>query len=185
MTLLFERYQTLAALGANISQSIGRSVSWLTFVMVILMAGIVVVRALFNVNSVGAQELVTYLHATVIMFASAYTLAEQGHVRVDIFYRHCSLKYQAWVDLMGNILFLLPFALVTIFVSWTFVTNAWAMQETSTDAGGLPFVFLLKSLLVVNGVLLALQAIADSLKQLANLGQIEQEATQTSPQERT
>lgn len=182
MILLFGRYQTLAAIGTNINQSIGRSVAWLTLIMVVLMAGIVIVRGLLNANSVAAQELVTYLHATVIMLASAYTLAEQGHVRVDIFYRRCSRKYQAWVDLVGNIVFLLPFALVTVFVSWDFVTSAWDIQETSADAGGLPAVFLLKSLLVVNGALLALQAIADSFAQLATLGQLELEAAAHTPE---
>ncbi|HEY7772338.1 MAG TPA: TRAP transporter small permease subunit [Marinagarivorans sp.] len=173
MTPLLERYSQLSSLGTRLNLLLGRSVSWLTLFMVVIMAAIVIIRALFNTNAIAAQELVTYLHAIVIMSASAYTLAEHGHVRVDIFYRRFTVKQQAWVDLVGSLVFLLPFAVVTTVVSWDFVARAWAIKEGSTDAGGLPAVFLLKSLLVVNGALLALQALADVLKQLATLAEIE------------
>jgi TRAP-type mannitol/chloroaromatic compound transport system permease small subunit len=137
------------------------------------MVGIVVVRTLFNINSVGAQELVTYCHAAVVMMASAYTLAEHGHVRVDIFYRRFNRYQQAWIDLLGSILLLLPFAIVTIAVSWNFVADSWAIHETSADAGGIPAVFALKSLLLVYGATLALQAFADIFGQLSVIAAVE------------
>lgn len=155
----------------SVTCGLGRAVGWMTFLMVIVTAVIVVMRTVFNSNSVGAQELVTYLHATVIMCASAYTLAEHGHVRVDIFYRGFSLHKRAWIDLIGSLLFLLPFALATVILSLGFVSASWATKEASNDAGGIAAVFILKSLLIVNGGLLAAQAISEALKQLVILQQ--------------
>jgi TRAP-type mannitol/chloroaromatic compound transport system permease small subunit len=145
--------------------------AWFTLLMVIMTAGIVIVRSTANIGSVGAQEFITYLHATVIMLASAYTLADNEHVRVDIFYRRFNSYQQAWVDLVGSLLFLLPFALVTMLISLNFVASSWATQETSADSGGLGAVYFIKALLVANGALLALQALADSLKHLVTIAQ--------------
>ncbi|MDZ7925551.1 MAG: TRAP transporter small permease subunit [Marinagarivorans sp.] len=168
---LFNRYRALSRGITACNTVIGQSLAWLTVAMVIITAAIVVARAAFNAGSVGSQELVTYLHAIVIMGASAYTLANNEHVRVDIFYRRLNPQQQAWVDLVGSLLLLLPFALVTALISWNFVMNAWALRETSADSGGLPFVYLLKSLLLVNGVLLALQALADAMRHLVTIAQ--------------
>lgn len=169
MNTLLSAYQTISQRSSALNRTIGQSIAWLTVIMVVLTAGIVIVRTAFNTGSIGAQELLTYLHAAVIMFASAYTLAEQEHVRVDIFYRRFSPRAKAWVDLLGSVLFLLPVALVSCLLSWGFVSDSWAIRETSADAGGLPAVYLLKTLLLVNGILLALQAIADICAQLSNL----------------
>lgn len=164
--LLFRFYQHTHHIITRATVGLGRAVAWMTLVMVLLTTAIVLIRSLFYSNSVGAQELVTYLHAAVIMCACAYTLVEQGHVRVDVFYRRFSVSQRAWVDLVGSLIFLLPLALATIILSWNFVSVSWATQETSTDAGGLAAVFVLKTLLLVNGFLLALQAIAEALQQL-------------------
>ncbi len=137
--------------------------------MMIVTTALVLARTLFDLGSIGAQESRTYMHALIIMLGAAYTLKEGGHVRVDIFYRGFSPLKKAWVDILGCALLLLPFAIFTVFISWHFVASSWAVYETSADAGGLPAVFLLKSLLLVFGSLLTLQALSDIARNLVTL----------------
>lgn len=158
--------RTTTLIGESITRSIGRAVAWLTAVMAVVTAGIVLSRLLLGTGSIAAQESLTYMHALVIMLASAYTLSADGHVRVDIFYRHCSACQKAWVNVLGTALFLLPFALFTVMISWDYVTASWSMREASIDAGGIPAVFLLKSLLLANGGLLFVQGIAELMRHL-------------------
>lgn len=169
MQSLVNLYRAIAGPAANAHRWLGQSLAWLCALMVLLTAGIVVVRSLSGINSIAAQEMVTYFHATLIMLACTYTLAEQGHVRVDIFYRKFSAQGKAWVDLTGNLLFLLPLGATICVISWDFVANSWALREGSADAGGIAAVYWLKTLLLINGALLALYALADSLMQLATL----------------
>ena len=126
---------------------LGRSVSWLTLFMVVLIFGIVVL-----------QESVTYLHAMVFMVAAAWAFQTDDHVRVDIFYRDKSARYKNWVNLAGTLLFLLPFSLFLLFIGWDYVAASWATLESSREAGGLPLVFLLKSLILLMPALLLLQS---------------------------
>ena len=87
----------------------GRALSWLTMLMVALVVAIVVGRYFLGLGSIALQESVTYLHAMVFMLGLAFTLKRGGHVRVDIFYRNYSVRRRALVDLIGGILFLVPF----------------------------------------------------------------------------
>ena len=148
--------------GGNIANflvdRIGRSVAWLTLVMVALTFGIVVLRYGFNLGWIGLQESVTYLHATVFMVAVAWAFQTDDHVRVDIIYRDKSCRYKNWVNLFGTLFFLIPFSLFLILIGWDYVTASWATMESSREAGGLPLVFLLKSLILVMPVLLLLQS---------------------------
>lgn len=169
-------YSTTANFAARVHRAIGQSLAWLCALMVLLTAGIVLVRSISGINSIAAQELVTYFHATLIMLACTYTLAEQGHVRVDIFYRRFTPRAKAWVDLTGNLLFLLPLGLTICAISWDFVMASWALKEGSADAGGLAAVYWLKTLLLLNGAMLALYALTDSLKQLATLSSLAEAA---------
>ncbi|MCR6653334.1 MAG: TRAP transporter small permease subunit [Cellvibrionaceae bacterium] len=169
MSLLFNLCQTIDRHCSSVSVVIGKSVAWLTAVMAITTTLVVVSRAFFNSGSVAAQDSVTYMHALVLMCASAYTLRSDGHVRVDIFYRRYSPVQKALLDALGTLLLLLPFCVFTIAVSWQYVANAWAIREGSADAGGIPGVFLLKTLIPLNGALLALQGIAEMMRQLAVL----------------
>ena len=148
-----------------IINSIGRGIAWLLLLLVLLIFLIVVQRYVFNAGSIAMQESATYLHALVFMLAAAWTLAEDGHVRVDIFYRGASKQRKAWVDLLGSLMFLLPFALFLLFISWNYVSASWALHESSHEAGGLPLVWLLKGLipafsimLIVQGLLLAMKS---------------------------
>ena len=147
----------------------GKSVAWLTVVMVILTFTIVVLRYGFNLGWIWLQESLTYLHVTVFTVVAAWTLQQDGHVRVDIFYAEMSDHKRALVDLLGTLLFLVPFCLFILIIAWPYVTNSWKLLETSREAGGLPLVFLLKSLIMVMPALLLGQAfinITDNWKTL-------------------
>jgi TRAP-type mannitol/chloroaromatic compound transport system permease small subunit len=118
----------------------------------------------FGQGMTALQESVNYLHGTVFMLGAAYTLKHGGHVRVDIFYHRYSARTKAWVDSIGCIVFLLPLCGLILISSWDFAANAWAIRETSVEPGGLPFVYLLKSLLPLMAINLALQGLAELLR---------------------
>ena len=142
----------------------GRLIAWLTMVMVALVVLVVVTRYFLEVGSIALQESVTYLHCLVFLMGLAFTLKHDGHVRVDIFYRHFSVKRKAMVDLLGGILFLVPVCLLIFFTSWNYVLASWAIQETSAENNGLPFVYLLKTLMLLMPATLLLQGVAEIIK---------------------
>ncbi len=150
----------------RINDVIGRSISWLTVVMVIVTFLIVVLRYVFSIGWIAMQESVIYLHSLVFMLGAAYTLKRNAHVRVDIFYEKMSPRSRAWVDLLGAVLLLLPFCIFIIYISWNYVSLSWSLLEGSRDAGGLPAVFLLKTTIPVMAVLLILQGIAQGLRSI-------------------
>lgn len=142
----------------------GRLLAWLALAMALLTAFIVVMRYGFNSNSIFTQELVSYMHACLFLLGSGYALKVGAHVRVDIFYRGFSDRGRAWVNSLGGIVFLVPVCLFIVFSSWNFVTEAWAIRETSSEPGGIPAVYLLKSLVPLMAVNLLLQGIAEILR---------------------
>ena len=137
---------------------LGRSVSWLTVVMVLLTFTIVILRYGLNEGWIWLQESVTYLHAMVFMIAAAWTFQSDDHVRVDIYYRDRSDRDKAWVNLLGTLIFLLPFCIFLILIGWDYVLASWAVKEGSREAGGLPLVYLLKSLILLLPALLLIQS---------------------------
>lgn len=137
---------------------IGRAASWLTLLMVLLTFGIVVLRYGMNQGWIWLQESVTYLHALVFMTAAAWTFQTDDHVRVDIFYRGRSPRHKAWVNLLGTLVFLAPFSIFLMVIGWDYVAASWATREGSREAGGLPLVYLLKSLILVMPALLLIQS---------------------------
>lgn len=138
----------------------GRILAWLTLLMMLTLCLVVALRYGFEIGSVALQEAVTYLHGCIFMLGAAYTLKRDGHVRVDIFYRRFSPRAKAWVNSLGGILFLLPLCVYIFIVSWDFVAQSWWIREVSSEPGGIPAVFLLKTLIPLMAVNLGLQAIA-------------------------
>lgn len=149
--------QRLPLLCDALNERLGRLVAWASLAMVLTTFAIVVLRYLFNFGSIALQEAVTYLHATLFMLGAAYTLKHDGHVRVDIFYQKLGPRGRGWVDLLGTLLLLLPFALFLLWVSWDYVATSWALREGSRDSGGLPFLYLLKSAIPLMALLLIVQ----------------------------
>ena len=140
---------------------IGQLVAWLTVLMVLITTAIVVQRYWFETGSIRMQESVTYMHAAVLLLAAAYTLTLDGHVRVDVVYTKLSNHAQAWVNLIGTLVLLLPVCIFLIWYSWEYVVTAWQIRESSQEAGGLPFPFpaIMKSFIPITGVLLFMQGI--------------------------
>lgn len=143
----------------RVIQASGQTVAWLTLLMVLLTFSIVILRYGFNLGWIWLQEIVIYLHVAVFTIAAAWTLQRDGHVRVDIFYTDMPLKKRAMVDLIGTFLFLVPFCVFVLIISTPYVANSWQLLESSREAGGLPLVFLLKSLILVLPALLLGQAL--------------------------
>ncbi len=148
------------------SDALGRAVAWGTLLMVIITFVVVVLRYVFDMGWIAMQESVTYLHATVFMLGAAYTLRHGGHVRVDILYQRFGPRGKAWVNLLGTLLLLLPMMGFVLWSSWDYVIESWKVLEGSREAGGLPGVFLLKTLILLMPLTLILQGISLALKSL-------------------
>jgi TRAP-type mannitol/chloroaromatic compound transport system permease small subunit len=145
----------------SFTERCGRLLAWLALGMALLTTLIVVLRYGFNIGSIAAQESVIYMHGALFLLGAAYALKAGAHVRVDIFYRKFSTRTRAWVDSLGGIVLLMPFCTFILFSSWDYVSESWSMWETSAEPGGIPAVFLLKSLLPLMAVNLALQGLAE------------------------
>ncbi|MEM7695595.1 MAG: TRAP transporter small permease subunit [Pseudomonadota bacterium] len=145
---------------------IGQAVSWLILAMVIVQFGVVVMRYVFGVGDLWAQESIIYMHGTLFMLAAAYTLSEDGHVRVDIFYRAASPRYRALVNFFGSIFLLIPVAITITLSSWGYVENSWRIFERSMESSGIPGVFLLKTAIPMFALLIAAQGVVLALRAL-------------------
>ena len=150
----------------QISEISGRLIAWFTLLIVLVTFMVVVLRYVFDFGSIALQESISYLHAFVFMLGAAYTLKHDSHVRVDIFYRKMSMINKAWVDLLGTLLLLFPVCLFILFSSWDYVFTSWSQFEESGEAGGLAFVYILKTTLLIMPLLLMLQGTALALKSL-------------------
>jgi len=137
---------------------VGSSISWLTLLMVLVTFTVVICRYVFNLGWIWLQDSIVYLHACVFMLAAAWTLQRDEHVRVDIFYRDRTPRQKALVNALGTLFFLVPFCIFLIWSSWNYVAVAWAIREGSREANGLPWVYLLKTLIILMPALLLSQA---------------------------
>lgn len=135
----------------RISASVGKATAWLTLFMVVVTFVVVVLRYIFDIGWIWLQESVVWMHAVVFMVGAAYTLQQDEHVRVDIFYRRLSDSGRAWTDIIGMLVFLLPLCAFLAYKSYDFVAVSWKLNEASRESGGLPYPFipLLKSVLVI------------------------------------
>ena len=146
----------------HLSELIGTAVAWLMLPMVALTFFIALARYAFAANWIWLQELVVWMHALVFMLGAAYTLNRDEHVRVDIFYRRFSARGQAWVELLGCAVFLVPVSVMLIWMSFDYVLTSWSIGEGSTEVGGLPYPFmpLLKTVIPLTFMLVLLQGAA-------------------------
>ena len=138
---------------------LGKFFSWSLLIMVILTFVIVILRYLFNIGFIWMQELVRYLYASVFMLCAAYTLANDEHVRVDIFYSNLENNHKIIINVIGSLIFLIPVCFCILYYSYTYVINSWAQLEGSLEERGLHAVYLLKTLIWAFAIMLALQSI--------------------------
>ena len=155
----------------RLSTAIGRGASWLTLLMVVVTFVVVVMRYVFDAGYIWIQESVIWMHAVVFMLGAAYTLHDEEHVRVDVFYRNMSPRRRAWVNLVGVVVFLLPLCAFLAWNSWDFVVQSWRIGESSREPGGLPYPFLplLKLALLLMPLTVSLQGLSLLLKSVREL----------------
>ena len=137
----------------------GKVAAWLILLMMLTTFLVVVLRYGFGIGSIALQEAISYCHAFAFLVGAAYTLQQDEHVRVDIFYQNFSTQQKAWVNCLGIVVFLLPLCGFLLFSSWHMFVSAWEIREGSPDPGGLPFLYLFKGLVPASMVLLILQAV--------------------------
>ena len=144
----------------NLNLKIGEFFSWLLLCMVLLTCLIVILRYLFNIGFIWMQELVRFFYAAVFMLCAAYTLVENAHVRVDIFYSKMSEKNKNLVNILGSIFFLIPVCFITFFYSFSYVINSWMQLEGSLEERGLHAVFIMKTFIWLFSFMLFAQALS-------------------------
>jgi len=153
-----------------LNDRIGAGIRWLALIMVLLGAYNAVARYLtrwvgVSLSSNAYLDLQWYFFSLIFLLGAAYGLRRDVHVRVDVLYSRLSARGRAWIDLAGSVLFLLPFSVLMLVVSWPAVRNSWAVHETSPDPGGLPR-YPIKTVILLSFVLLVLQGFSQIVKQV-------------------
>jgi len=143
---------------------LGHIVAWGSLSLVLLTALIVILRYGFNTGSIAMQEAVMYNHAILFMLGIAYTYQQNQHVRVDVFYSQASPKRKAWINLIGVLVLAIPSMLYLLWSGWDYVSASWAVQETSAEGGGLGYLYLLKTLILIMAGLVILQSLSEAAK---------------------
>lgn len=164
--------QTLLTISNKIdrtSERIGQITSWLIFILVLQVAGDVLFRYFFHISSIAEQELQWHILAAIAMFGSAYTFQQGEHVRVDLLYHFYSKKVKIIMDVLIPLLIIIPFSIFIIYLSSQYVMQAYTNGEISPDPGGLPYRYLVKSLIPIGFILILLQGVAVLLKAITQL----------------
>ena len=149
-----------AAMISRVNWIIGQVFSWLSLGIVLVCFTVVVLRYVFATSFLWLQDLYIWLNGAMFMAVAGFALLRDDHVRVDIFYRPARMRTRAAVDLMGVLLFLLPFCYIVLIYSLPFVQRAWSYHEASANVGGMPGLYILKTFIIAFTVLLALQGVA-------------------------
>ena len=151
-----------------LNERIGKAVTWLVLAAVLISAGNAIVRKLFNVSSNAYLELQWYLFSAIFLLCAGYTLLRNEHVRIDVISGAFSRKTQTWIDILGTLFFLLPMAILFVYLSWPVFVRTWVHNEISTNAGGL-MIWPARLLVPVGFTLLALQGVSELIKRVAFL----------------
>lgn len=161
-------YLKFTAIVDDLSEALGRLVSWTALVMVFVGSWNAVTRYFsrqtgidFHANAL--QDTQWYLFSAMFLLGAAYTLKRDEHVRVDVIYHRLSVKTRLWITLAGHVLFLVPFCCVVIWASWPLVADSWRILEGSPDPGGLPR-YVVKTMIPIGFFLLLLQGLAEIVK---------------------
>jgi TRAP-type mannitol/chloroaromatic compound transport system permease small subunit len=150
----------------RMNELIGKAMGWLIFLAIVVSAGNAVIRKIFSISSNAWLELQWYLFGAAFMLAAAYTLKQNEHIRVDVFYASRSRATQHWIDLFGHVFFLLPFVTLMAWLLWPYALQAYTNGDVSANAGGL-LIWPARALLLAGFVLLVLQAVSEIIKKVA------------------
>jgi TRAP-type mannitol/chloroaromatic compound transport system permease small subunit len=157
-------WQKIADGIAAINEWVGRGVSWLTFLLVVLVCFDVVFRYLFNDTEAWIMELEWHMFALIFLLGAGFAFKHDRHVRVDLFYSRFSEKDKALLNMIGGLLFLIPWCTMIIWASFQYANVSFQIREVSPDPGGLPARYIIKYAITVGGVLLLLQAISNTIE---------------------
>jgi TRAP-type mannitol/chloroaromatic compound transport system permease small subunit len=148
------------------TEFVGKSVMWLILVAVLVSAINAIIRKLFNISSNSWLELQWYLFGAAFLGAAAYTLQQNEHIRIDIFYGSRSRRTQHWIDLFGHVFFLMPFVVLMVWQLVPYALQAYNSGQISTNSGGL-IIWPARALLAAGFILLFLQGISEIIKKIA------------------
>jgi TRAP-type mannitol/chloroaromatic compound transport system permease small subunit len=165
----------------RLNEKIGYICNFLVLLACLVSAGNAMVRYAFDYSSNSWLEMQWYMFAVLVMFGASYTLKRNEHVRVEIFYLFLTERGQLWLDLIGTLFFLIPACLLLSYLSWPFFYQAYAVSETSSNAGGL-IRWPIKFVIPAGFVMLALQGASEVIKRIAALqGQVTIDAKYERP----
>lgn len=164
MNALLALSRAIDALNARV----GRAVIWLVLAAVVISAANAVVRKAFDVSSNAFLETQWYLFSAIFLFCAPYTLLRNEHIRIDVVAGRLSHRTQTWIDVFGTVFFLMPMAILIMYLSWPVFMRSWTINEVSTNAGGL-IVWPARLMVPVGFFLLALQGISQLIKLVAHL----------------
>jgi len=150
----------------RVNAFIGKAVVWLILLAVLVSAANAVSRKLFDLSSNAWLELQWYLFGAAFMGAAAYTLQQNEHIRIDVFYASRSRRTQHWIDLLGHVFFLLPFTVLMAWLLYPYTIQAFVGGQVSSNAGGL-IIWPARAILLIGFVMLVFQAIAEIIKKIA------------------
>ncbi len=151
-----------------ITEQVGKLTYWLILVAVLVSTGNAIVRYTFDMSSNAWLEVQWYLFSFVFLFCAGYALLHNQHVRIDVVTSHFSARTRAWIDIFGTVFFLMPMAVVIMWLSWPVFIDAYKTQEVSSNAGGL-LVWPGRLMLPVGFFLLVLQGLSELIKRIAFL----------------
>ena len=153
----------------GISERVGKAISWLVLVAVLISTVNALVRYLFNYSSNAFLEMQWYLFAAVFLLGASWTLKRNEHIRIDVVVGRFSPRAHAWIDILGGLFFLLPLCFIVLYDAVPFFLDAFRSGEMSSNAGGL-ILWPAKLLIPIGFALLLLQGIAEIIKRFAFLG---------------
>jgi TRAP-type mannitol/chloroaromatic compound transport system permease small subunit len=153
----------------RLNERVGQAFYWLVLVTVLISAANAIVRKVFNYSSNGLLEIQWYFFSAIFLFLAGYTLLRNEHVRIDVISSRLSKRAQTWIDILGTLFFLLPMAILLMWLSWPVFVDAFQRNEVSTNAGGL-IIWPARLLVPVGFLLLVLQGVSELIKRIAFLG---------------
>jgi len=149
-----------------LNRLIGNVVSWLSLAIVLVCFAVVVQRYVFSTTQLWMQDLYVWLNGAMFTAVAGFALLRNDHVRVDIFYRPASEERKALIDLIGVVVFLMPFTWLVYAYGWNFVARSWGLREGSANIGGMPGLFILKGFILVFAFVIAIQGISMALRSI-------------------
>jgi len=159
---------------------VGKAVTWLTLIVVLVSAGNAIVRKVFHVSSNAWLELQWYLFGAIFLLAAGYTFLRNEHVRVDILSQRLPKRAQIWIEILGVIFLLLPVSILIFWLSLPFFYESFASHELSSNSGGL-IRWPAKLLVPVGFALLILAGVSHLIKCVLYLRGITADPTDVAP----